>query len=212
MPRYRQNPHIIPFSMLCPGISQNSKHHQLTLYKGQVLREKSYLELCNQNTLREPFKVEKKCLKCLFVCIPPFLCISGQFGPCLEKKGDIRPPLSTLKEFHSIQYDRFFDGVIIKFPLEKSNELHVPPLPGHWFIVDHTQIPWESEILQSFAELTKITFIMITTMDDFGRRTHEESWQVLVGSYQYNSHEGSHEQGLSPTRYYPWYIWTKAGF
>ena len=129
-----------------------------------------------------------------------------------DKKGEIRPPLSTLKEFHSIQYDRFFDGVIIKYPLEKSNELHVPPLPGHWFIVDHTQIPWESEILQSFAELTKITFIMITTMDDFGRRTHEESWQVLVGSYQYNSHEGSHEQGLSPTRYYPWYIWTKAGF
>ena len=45
----------------------------------------------------------------------------------------------------------------MKYPLEKSNELHVPPLPGHWFIVDHTQIPWESEILQSFAELTNIT-------------------------------------------------------
>ena len=51
VPRYRENPLIIPFSMLCPGISQNTKLHHLTLYKGQVWGEKSYLELCNHNLL-----------------------------------------------------------------------------------------------------------------------------------------------------------------
>ena len=51
MPRYRENPLIIKSSMLCPGISPNTKHHHLTLYKGQVWREKPYLELCDQNVL-----------------------------------------------------------------------------------------------------------------------------------------------------------------
>ena len=51
VPRYRENPFIIPFSMLCPGISQNTKHHQLTLYKGQVWGEKSYPKLCDNNIL-----------------------------------------------------------------------------------------------------------------------------------------------------------------
>ena len=48
-PRYMENHNIIKFSMLCPGISQNTKHHQLTLYKGQIWRTKSYLELCDNN-------------------------------------------------------------------------------------------------------------------------------------------------------------------
>ena len=48
MPRYRENPFIVKLSMLCPGKSQK---HQLTLYKGQVWREKSYLELCNRNAI-----------------------------------------------------------------------------------------------------------------------------------------------------------------
>ena len=51
VPRYRENPLIIKCSMLCPGISQNTKHHHLTLYKGQVWEEKPYLELCNHNIL-----------------------------------------------------------------------------------------------------------------------------------------------------------------
>ena len=51
VPGYRENTLIMPFSMLCPGISQNTKHHQLTLYKGQEGREKSYVELCNHNVL-----------------------------------------------------------------------------------------------------------------------------------------------------------------
>ena len=37
--------------MLCPGISQNTKHHHLTLYKGQVWGEKSFLDLCDNNVL-----------------------------------------------------------------------------------------------------------------------------------------------------------------
>ena len=48
VPRYRENPFIVKLSMLCPGKSQK---HQLTLYKGQVWREKSYLELCNHNMI-----------------------------------------------------------------------------------------------------------------------------------------------------------------
>ena len=51
MPNYRENSLSMPFTMLCPGISLNPKHHQLTLYKGQVWREKSYVELCNHNIL-----------------------------------------------------------------------------------------------------------------------------------------------------------------
>ena len=49
--KYRENPLITPFSMLCPGISHSSKHNHLTFFNGQVLGKKSYLELCNNNVL-----------------------------------------------------------------------------------------------------------------------------------------------------------------
>ena len=49
VPRYRDNPLGIPFSMFCAGISQNSQLHHLTLYKGQVVTENSYPELCDDN-------------------------------------------------------------------------------------------------------------------------------------------------------------------
>ena len=49
MPRYRENPLVIPFSMFCAGISRNSEHHHLTLSNGQVMTDKSYLELCDNN-------------------------------------------------------------------------------------------------------------------------------------------------------------------
>ena len=49
VPRYIENPLIIKSSMLCPGISQITKRHHLTLYKGQVWRKKPYLELCDHN-------------------------------------------------------------------------------------------------------------------------------------------------------------------
>ena len=104
--RYRENPLIVKFSLLCPGISQNTKHHQLTLYKGQVWREKSYLDLCNHNVL-------------------------------------------------NIIYDWSVSG----WPIEQNGDLYVPPVPGYGFIYDFSQIPWDSEMLQSFAELTNITNI-----------------------------------------------------
>ena len=52
MPRYRENPLVIPFSMFCAGISRNSEHHHLTLSKGQVRTDKSYLELCDNNFIK----------------------------------------------------------------------------------------------------------------------------------------------------------------
>ena len=52
MPRYTENPLVIPFSMFCAGISQNSEHHHLTLSKGQVRTDKSYLELCDNNFIK----------------------------------------------------------------------------------------------------------------------------------------------------------------
>ena len=55
MPRYRENSLIVKCSMLCPGISQNTKHHHLTLYKGQVWGKKSYHELCDNNILSIAF-------------------------------------------------------------------------------------------------------------------------------------------------------------
>ena len=44
--------------------------------------------------------------------------------------------------------------------IEKNGELYVPPTPGIGFITDDfTQIPWNSEILQSFAEMTTLNFL-----------------------------------------------------
>ena len=48
VPRNR-DPLGIPFSLFCAGISRNSQHHHLTLSKGQVVTEKSYPELCDDN-------------------------------------------------------------------------------------------------------------------------------------------------------------------
>ena len=46
--------------MLCPGISQNTKHHHLTLYKGRVWGEKSYHELCDNNILSIKYAEENQ--------------------------------------------------------------------------------------------------------------------------------------------------------
>ena len=110
MPLYIENPLIIPFSMLCPGISQNTKHHHLTLYNGQVWEEKPYLELCNHNVLY-------------------------------------------------ILHDISANFNSVRWPIMQNDELHVPPVPGVGFTLERTQgqIPWDSEILQSFAGLTNIT-------------------------------------------------------
>ena len=155
MPRYRENPLITPFSMLCPGISQNTKHHHLTLYKGQIWREESYLELCNHNVLNIVYGLPN----------------------------DI---------------------------IEENGELYVPPVPGHGFISDSTQIPWDSEILQSFAELTNITNITFHSFDTYEDSVEDVTYQILVGSWVcYDLYHT--EQCVPPYRYFPWYIWTKEG-
>ena len=54
MPRYRENRLITPFSMLCAGISQNTRLHHLTVAKGHV-RGKSYHKICDNNILNIVF-------------------------------------------------------------------------------------------------------------------------------------------------------------
>ena len=150
MPTYRENPLIIPFSMLCPGISRNMKHHYLTLYKGQVWEEKSYLEICNHNVL-------------------------------------------------DIVYDPHFSDI-----MELNRELYVSPVPGYRFKRDWTQIPWDGEILQSFAQLTNIKHI---TFDYWGL-----TYQINVASFYCQAVYSYGYECVPPASYYPRYIWTKEGF
>ena len=161
MPRYRENPLIIPFSMLCPGISQNTKLHHLTLYKGQVWGEKSYLELCNHNVLNIVFD-----------------------------------PIGSL----------YSEDI-----MEQNGELYVPPVPGEGFIRDKTMIPWDSEILQSFAELTNITNITFQSFDMYEDSLQDVTYQIQVGSWMCDGVKHD-DQCVPPYKYYPLYIWTKEGF
>ena len=159
MPSYRENPLIIKCSMLCPGISQNTKHHHLTLYKGQVWEEKPYLELCNHNVLNIAYSKW-----------------SANFGEFFEKNG----------------------------------ELHVPPVPGFGFIRSNTMIPWDNEILQSFAELTNITNMTFHKIER-SEVSLEDVNQIQVGNWKCNVRVGHHRQCVPPTKYIAWYIWTKEG-
>ena len=145
--------------MFCPGISQNSKLHHLTLYKGQVWTVKSYLELCNHNVL------------------------NVVYGP----------------------YANF------KLPVEKNGKLHVPPVPGLGFIRDNTMIPWDSEILRSFAEITDIINITFLFLDEYGDSALGVTYQVAVGSFKCQ-HKGKDNLCLPPNSHAPYYIWTKEGF
>ena len=163
VPRNRENPLIIPFSMLCPGISQNTKLHHLTLYKGQVWGEKSYLELCNHNVLNIVYS-----------------------------------------------FTANFDSS--KYPIEQNSELYVPAVPGIGFINDQPDIPWDSEILHSFAELTKITNItfhyFVSSEQDL---LEDVTYQLIVGSYPCLYPD--HFVNCVPHRsYYPFFIWTKECF
>ena len=165
VPIYRDNPLIMEVSMLCPGISQNTEHHSLTLYKGQVWEEKPYLELCNQNVL-------------------------------------------------SIFYTYSANWDSQRWPVEKNGELHVPSLSingkeNKW--EEMSQIPWDSEILQSFFKLTDITHITFHSSDE-----NDEDYQLVVGSLMCQGISsnvwGHYEQCLPPNKHYPWYIWTKESF
>ena len=90
--------------------------------------------------------------------------------------------------------------------MEQNGELYVPPTPGYPFRDDRETLAWDSEILQSFAELTHITNITLRyNSRDIG------GWQVKIGSYKCVNLVGNHVQCVSPYRYYPWYIWTKEG-
>ena len=98
--------------------------------------------------------------------------------------------------------------------MELNGELYIPPVPGRRFINGDTMIPWDSEILQSFAELTNITLITFHDLDHIIPKGI--TFQVKVGSYvcsDKQNHEHTHEHDcVHPINYYPWYIWTKAGF
>ena len=94
--------------------------------------------------------------------------------------------------------------------MEKNGELYVPPVPGRGFISDYPQIPWDSEILQSFADLTKITNFTFQSFDIYEDSLEEFTYQLVVGSYDCDSYY--HQQCVPPYKYYPWYIWTKEGF
>ena len=156
MPRYRENPLIMKSSMLCPGISQNFKHHHLTLYKGQVLGEKSFLELCNQNILSIAFDATNR----------------------YQEK------------------------------TTENGELYVPPVPrSKGFIRESTKIPWDSEILQSFAELTHISHITLHPSKDAYLK--DITYQIRVGSLKCFV---SHFDQCIHHSYVPIYIWTKEGF
>ena len=159
MPRYRENRLITPFSMLCAGISQNTRLHHLTVAKGHV-RGKSYIEICDNNIL-------------------------------------------------DIVFDRtymYYDDI-----LEQNGELYVPPTPGWLFRDDRAILAWESEMLQSFAELTHITNITFHSYDPYEDSLDDVTWQVEVGSYKCEWMD-NHIQCVPPHNYFPWYIWTKEGF
>ena len=96
--------------------------------------------------------------------------------------------------------------------MELNGELYIPPVPGRRFINGDTMIAWDSEILQSFAELTNITLITFHDLDHI-RNVYEKgiAFQVKVGHYMCSDKQ-YHEQCVHPINYYPWYIWTKAGF
>ena len=189
MSRYRKNPHITPFSLLCPGISRNSKNHHLSLYKGQVWEKKSYFELCDNNVLKVVY---------------------GQTAMTEDK-------------------------------MEQNGELYVPPTPGIGFITDDfTQIPWNSEILQSFAEMTRITHISFIDLKEFRTIPNRIGFGIYVGEFKCNlvdpcqdlcwwgiadsdydlgktlgcldCHIAHKHKCVPPHSHMSWYFWTKEGF
>ena len=95
--------------------------------------------------------------------------------------------------------------------MEKNGELSVPPVPGRRFREGRTQIPWDSEILQSFTELTNIT-IFFRSFDPYKHSLEDFTYQLLVGGNLKCGNQGHHEQCVPRHSYHPWYIWTKEGF
>ena len=196
VPGYQNNPLIIPFSMLCPGISQNSKHHQLTLYNGDVWGKQSYEEVCGNNILNIAYDPDT---------IEFFQYKDYVYNENLDLE-DIRDGLHMDSDF-----------------MEQDGELYVPPVPGKAFKDGranglgfndrYTQIPYESEILQSFTELTQSTYITLQKWDSEKDSSQQGvGYQVKVGNWRCTFMTGHNEQCASLKQYKAWYIWTKEGF
>ena len=93
--------------------------------------------------------------------------------------------------------------------MQQNGKLFVPPLPGDGFINDQTRIPYDSEILQSFSELTHITHI--TFHPTMSHVLDYVTYQIDVSPLTCEN-DNHHVQCVVPYRYIPWYIWTKEGF
>ena len=96
--------------------------------------------------------------------------------------------------------------------MEQNNSLYVPPTPGFRFSYELTQIPFESEILQSFAWLTNITDMVFRYYDQTEEYREDVKYQILVSSEKCFGIYYHYYHCLPPLRYYPKYIWTKEGF
>ena len=121
----------------------------------------------------------------------------------------------------------------------KNGKLNVPPTPGIGFIRDDfTQIPWNSEILQSFSELTHSTDITVSyyNYDSNGffqahaQLTEKIPYEIHVGSFSCKFGDrlgdvcGCDSQGcfpcfrpdkhqcVTPHSHKTMYIWTKERF
>ena len=93
------------------------------------------------------------------------------------------------------------------FPIEQNGKLYVPDVPSiEGFIKGGVMIAWDSEILQSFAELTDITNITFHSFDS----VEDVTYQIQVGKFICRVNHN--EKCVPPTSHYPWYIWTKEGF
>ena len=94
--------------------------------------------------------------------------------------------------------------------IEENGQLYVSPVPGWGFIHKASMIPWHSEILQSFAELTNSAQNMLFTTTT----TDRTQVSIKVGQLiKYLNDLDYHDlQSLPPNNYFREYIWTKEGF
>ena len=107
--------------------------------------------------------------------------------------------------------------------IEQNGELYIPPIPGRAFTNGrangmgfndrYTQLPLESEILHSFAGLTKVTYITLQKWDSEKDLSLEGvAYQVKVGNWRCTDRTSHNEQCASLKQYKAWYIWTMEGF
>ena len=71
--------------------------------------------------------------------------------------------------------------------MEQNGELSVPPVPGRGFREGRTQIAWDSEILQSFTELTNITNINLHSYDKYEEALKDVTYQIEIEDRRYNT-------------------------